>query len=354
MTIIDRPTLYCPLDLIPHPAWQQAQAEAFAWMDRCRLFEKTDISRVASLGTNSAQVTGSMIPHASPDQLRFYVTYMYWGFIVDDVFDVGVPAERAQRYQTLCRPLMLALESPWALIPDGEPPVVTLLRELRRNADELFSPAQVRLWVDSLYTWLLGCGLEITDAAHERSLSVSDYLFASIYSHALRPVVVSLELCGSDGEVPASEREDPRGAALTQMAGLLMSLYADLFSVGKEGTYDQNILNSLIQHDGRSNAQAVSEATIVCERIMVLFLRLREEVLPTVSEPTRDYLANLGHAVRGVLEWSYNVPRFTPSDGDPPPRFDPVRISAPANPNATPLPYPSIAWWWDQLNGDDS
>jgi hypothetical protein len=349
-TDTDQPLLYCPIDLVPHPGWKQAQAGAFAWMSRCRLFDDTSIPREGSVGTNSAQVTGSMIPTASHDRLLFYTTFMYWGFVVDDAFDLGAPTDRVQRYRALCPPVMRALESPWARVPENDHPAVTLLRELRLSMDGCFTASQTRLWIDTIYSWLLGCGLELSDAVHATTLGVDEYLFMVLYSNALRPVTVTLEICGSTGEVPAREREDPKVVALGQMAGVLMALYADLFSAGKEGPDDQNMINSMIGDADCTASQAVTEIVAICERIMVAFLRLRDQVLPGVSEHTRIYLTNLGYAVRGVLDWCHDLPRFTPSSANPLPRFAPLRVERPTDPEPVPLPYRSIAWWWDQLN----
>ncbi|MFF3487313.1 hypothetical protein ACFYXC_29130 [Streptomyces sp. NPDC002701] len=343
-TELEPVVLFCPIELTRHPKAAEVQNRAFDWMERHRLFGDAAIPREGTLATDSARVAGSMIPDAPEDLLLLYVTYMYWGFVIDDLFDTGPLEERTRQYRNLAPRLLRVLESPLAQAGD-DPPTVTLFHDMRCYLDQHTTPAQVRRWSDAFQATLLGFALELDGARDGTLPGISDYLFLRMYSGAVRAVTITMEICGGGGELPVEERESPALTALTQAAGVLMNLYADLFSHAKESTDSHNIINVLSSTTGSDPRLARREAVAICDRIMVLFLRLREQTAPRVSPATRAYLDNLGHTLGGVLDWCHTTARFTTST----PRTL-VRAEKPSDPSLAPLPYPSIAWWWNQLH----
>lgn len=336
--------LYCPIPLAQHPNPIAVQDRAFDWMERFRLFGDGAIPRENALATESARVTGSMLPQAPDDRLLLYVTYMYWGFMIDDLLDVGSPQQRSQRFRELAPRLMRVLESPLAQI-GGEPPPVALFRDIYRCIGEFATPAQTRLWADGFQAWLLGVAVELEDSRRASLPGLDEYLFLKLYIGAARTVTFTVEICGGGGELPTEERDSPAVKALTQAAGVLMNLYTDLFSQGKESADAYNIVNVLIRDTGCDIDTARLEAVRLCDRIMVLFLTLREQTEPRISPPTRAYLGNLATTLSAALQWSDTTARFGGAAGRP--RL--ARTDAPACAGTRPPPYPSISWWWDQL-----
>jgi hypothetical protein len=336
--------LYCPIPLAQHPNATAVQDRAFDRMERFRLFGDGAIPRENALATESARVTGSMLPDAPDDRLLLYVTYMYWGFMVDDLLDNGTPRQRSQRFRELAPRLMRVLESPLARV-GNDPPPVALFGDIYRRIREFATPAQARLWADAFQAWLLGVALELDDSRRASLPSLDEYLFLKLYIGAVRTVTITVELCGGGGELPVDERESPQVKALTQAAGVLMNLYTDLFSHGKESADAYNIVNVLIRDTGGDIAAARREAVRLCDRIMVLFLTLREQTAPEVGLPTRTYLDNLATTLSAALQWSDTTARF--AGGADRPRL--VRADSPACAELTAPPCPSISWWWDQL-----
>lgn len=334
---------YCPIPLSLHPNAQLVQYRSLDWMERFQLFGDATTPRANALATDSARVTGSMVPGASDDLLLFYVTYMYWGFLVDDLFDTGTVTRRRHQYRTLTWRLLRATEAPLAKVSD-DPPHVALLRDMRCYLDAYVSPALVRLWVDSFQEWLLGVALELDDALDETLPGIDEYLFTKMFDGSARTVTTTVEVCGGT-ELPAVERESPAVAALTHAAGVLMNLFADVSSHAKESPTDRNIIN-VLRAEGRSRDQALAEAVELCDRIMVLFLELRTQTLPRVSPSTSVYLTNLGTTLSGILDWCAMTARFTATAGRP----CVTRADQPSQAGLTPPPYPNIAWWWDQLH----
>ncbi|MBV8541001.1 MAG: hypothetical protein JO364_05930 [Pseudonocardiales bacterium] len=88
---------------------------------------------------------------------------------------------------------------------------------------------------------------------------------------------------------------------------------------------------------------------------MCLFLRLRHQLTHGASAPLRAYLTSLGHGIRSNIDWSLIVPRYNTlyaKDGV----TQTARITLtgrcveqPTNDRLEPPPWPSVAWWWTQL-----
>ncbi|MFG1795822.1 hypothetical protein [Nocardia sp. NPDC049149] len=335
--------LYCPIPLSFHPNAQLVQDRSFDWMERLRLFGDATMPRENALATESARVSGSMIPDASDDLLLFQMTYMYWGFLLDDLFDAGSITERRRQYRALAPRLLRVLEAPLAHVTD-DLPHVALLGDMRRYLTAQVSPSLVRLWIDSYQAWLLGVAFELDDALTGALPGIDEYLFTKMFDGAARAVTTTVEVCGGT-ELPAAERESPAVTALTHAAGVLMNLYADLSSHAKESPTDRNIIN-VLRADGRDRDHALAGAVELCDRIMVLFLELRTQTLPRVSPATSVYLTNLGTTLSGILDWCAITARFTTGAGRP----SVSRAEQPSRSGLTPPPYPNIAWWWDQLD----
>ncbi|WP_194820204.1 hypothetical protein [Nocardia sp. XZ_19_385] len=333
---------YCPIPSSFHPNAQLVQDRSFDWMERFRLFGDASMPRRSALATESARVTGSMTPGAPDDLLLFVMTFMYWGFLVDDLFDTGTVTQRRQQYRELAPRLMRAVEAPLAQVHD-DPAQVALLRDMRRYLDLHLSPALVRWWVASYQTVLLGVALELDDALNETLPGIDEYLFTKMLDGAARAVTTTVEVCGGT-ELPAAERESPAVTALTHAAGLLMTLFADVSSHTKDSVTDRNIIN-VLRCAGRSCDQALDDAVELCDRIMALFLELRTQTLPRVSPSTSVYLTNLGTSLSGVLDWSAMTARYAAAG-----RPCVTRTDQPPRAGLTPPPYVNIAWWWDQLD----
>lgn len=87
------------------------------------------------------------------------------------------------------------------------------------------------------------------------------------------------------------------------------------------------------------------------DRVMVLFLRLRDQVLPRASHELETYLIDLGQFVRGHLDWTLSCERYTnlSDDSQAITRLPTTWKQRPADDSLQPVRVPSIAWWWEQL-----
>jgi Terpene synthase family 2, C-terminal metal binding len=343
---LTRPVLYCPIDAAVHSNAKNAEVGAFEWMDRCQLFSN-ESKRSAAFSSNSAEVSARIIPHAPDDLLLFLSTYMYWGFFADDVFDSGPVDVRKARFADLAPQYMRALETPCVAATDDQP-LTVLYRELRLFLQPRVTLSQLRRWIDANFGWLLGQTLEIGDAERHTVPTINDFLFVRTYTMAGRCLNLTVELAGGGGEVPEHERESPRAQAINHIVAVLMGLYADLFSLAKEEPGAHNIVNILANENRCPTAEAVRQAVALSDRIMALFLRLREQIARHASTEMRCYLDNLGHLLRGVLDWGPSVARYHgPQTSEPPEGI--ACTDRPSDPDPSPLPYPTVSWWWSQL-----
>jgi hypothetical protein len=159
-------------------------------------------------------------------------------------------------------------------------------------------------------------------------------------------------------EVPAREMDSPAVCALTEMAILVAALDNDRHSFAKEASRrqaEQNIFAVLMRQYGSSSARAVEDAVALRDRVLRRFLALRDRVLPRASGELRRYLTDLGHGIRGNIEWGLRVPRYLslssvatgPGEVTPPAHIP--WADRPLDPSDEPVLLPSVAWWWDDL-----
>jgi len=93
--------------------------------------------------------------------------------------------------------------------------------------------------------------------------------------------------------------------------------------------------------------EAYERAMIMWDRMMTLFLRLRDRIVAELPQ-LGGYVAGLGEYIRGVLDWCRTTDRYVYLDGRGGPRaFTPGGWRAtPRDSSTDPLPIPSVSWWW--------
>jgi terpene synthase-like protein len=160
-------------------------------------------------------------------------------------------------------------------------------------------------------------------------------------------------------ELPERDCQDPAVRALTEMTCVIGGIDNDLQSWSKERRLQQsgqNIIVVLAHHYGSTPESALPTAVALRNQIMDLFLRLTEQTAVRASEELHRYLDDLGHTIRGNLDWGRAVPRYTADDGH---EMNPAvqrhreqMLSAAFTPGAGAprlSELPSIAWWCSQV-----
>ena len=121
----------------------------------------------------------------------------------------------------------------------------------------------------------------------------------------------------------------------------------DLLTYHKEtrrGGADHNLVTVLARSEHLPTAEAVAKAAAIRDRVLCLFLRLRDQVTADASTELRRYLTGLQAWIRGHLDWGMATVRYrNPAD------LPQSLARTPQDAAPDPLPFPSITWWWEQL-----
>jgi hypothetical protein len=353
---LELPPFYCPIEPAIHPEVDAIEKRAIDWIESSALCA-SEAQRGGVIATNSAEFYARFAPAGAQDNVLAAVLWVYWGFAFDDArCDNGPLSTHPEAFHALASRLQLILDAPEDEI-DGTDRFAASLREialiLRRHA----TPQQLRRFSDAHRHWLSCVAWQISNKTRCYMPDLAEYTAMRLGSCGGPPTLALLEIANAM-EVPADEMRSSAVRALTAMVWLVAGWDNDLHSYNKEvyqQDTDQNVVNVLVHHHGHCVPQALLAAVGMRDRVMHLFLRLRENALAHASEPLRSYLMSLGHAIRGNIDWALRVPRYT-SLGDLSAPPGPVRArqprwtDEPSDTSSEPLPIPGISWWWEQLD----
>ena len=350
------PPLWCPLETTLHPAAADIESCVQPWMAGFGLDERT--LRRAAAATISGWVC-RVAPDSNPERLRWFAQWVDWGLTMDDqLIDAGPLRAQPHAYNPLvCRMLnhLLHPETP------TDEPFTAALGDLSRRARTIASPALVALWRQTHHAWLLGAACSVSDRAVRRTRTVDDHLIIGVMDRAVSTFTLMIEMVEGT-ELPAAERAQPAVRAVTAAAQLLVTCYNDIASYSHEVHQDSpesNLVHILATEQHLAPQDAMVAAVAMVDRLMLLFVELREHLETTGSVELRRYLTQLSHMIRGNSDWQRHVPRYTttlevdmqalnqlpaiPSR----PLYD--YASAPSDSRRMPLSA-STTWWWSVLN----
>jgi hypothetical protein len=328
------------------------ERRALAWVDASGLCPD-EASRAVAVASNSAEFYARFAPAADPERLWVAACWVYWGFVFDDArCDEGPFAADPAAFAALAGSVQRALEVPGPLRTGDR--YAAALHDLGEHMRACAGPVQCRRFHHAHRAWLGGVQWQIGNRAAGRMPDLDEYLAMRLHAAGGEPTYALLEIANGI-DVPAAEMDSPAVLALTEMAMLVASLDNDRHSYAREtglGQTGQNIVTVLMAQDGLSPGRALREAIALRDAILDRFLALRAEILPRAGAALRRYLEDLGHGIRGNIEWGLRVPRYAGPVGA---GSSPVRARVPAQLPWTPRPLrggrdprrlPSIAWWW--------
>ena len=223
---------------------------------------------------------------------------------------------------------------------------MTALADLRRRLDHHSSPVQRARWVHALRSYLL---YQIWEASHRAHGTVPDlptYLIARI-SNGSMPVCVAFLDIASGYEVPAPEMETPVIRALSEMCCAMVGFDNDIMSYWKESLRTDdgiNLIDVLARTHRLPPVEALREAVALRDRVLAQYLRLRDQALPTVTEPTRHYIVDLDAWIRGNLDWGMASHRYLNPENPASLPIVPV-TNAPTCTDTNPIE--GITFWWN-------
>jgi hypothetical protein len=349
------PPFYCPFnEKLIHGKAAELEQRAVEWIDEFGIYPDAT-ERAWGLATHSADFTSRIIPYGDVEPVLLFIEWNYWANAVDDWQDSGSTATSTADITDHSVRLMRAIEAPGSqLLPPG--PLTTALDDLVARTRAMLTPFQLRRFTEGARDWLFGAGWQTSNAERGVMPALNDFAAVGALANGTR-----FSLTWSDAangiSLPADLLYSVPVQAVTEAAGFIVSSDNDLFSYNKDDDqepWEQNLVNVMAHHHGCSPRDAVPRAVALRDRVMTLFIRLREQLARDADEQLARYLAALGHYVAGCIEWQNLAPRYaSPRNRNEIPvqgaSFDITWRDTPSDPGIEPPLIPALAWWWAQL-----
>jgi Terpene synthase family 2, C-terminal metal binding len=352
------PPVLCPIEPAIHADIDAIESGAVAWIDRMHLYASAR-ERAWMIGSNSAEWCARLMPDGIAERVQILTEWTYWGFFFDDKRCDSEPyCSQPGRLAELAGKLVRSLEGPARQLPASADPFIVALQEVHGRFRALASPIQLRRWIDGHRHWLASVVWQ--NSYNERGIvaTLDEYL-AFRGPATAGPVVVGASDFVNGYELPEDACQDPAIRALTEMTCLIGGIDNDLQSWSKEQRLNQsgqNIIAVLAHQYGYTQEAALSAAVSLRNQIMQLFLGLSRHVADEASGELQQYVADLGHTIRGNLDWGRAVPRYTGQPGRAAEslvhgdRVQHLSSAATLTASVEFSDIASIAWWWTLLD----
>jgi hypothetical protein len=354
---IELQPFHCPFPAAVNPHVDEIERHCVAWIDRFELYGDA-AQRERLIGTRAGEIYARALPTADPERVADVAKWLYWGFAMDDLYyDNGPTSKRAADFLALGAPLVRLSEEPRASFR-WELPYNDALRDLTNAILRHATPAQRIEWVHTARAWFFWMAWDVANAERGVPPPLNEYLAMRMHTGGLASWATTLNIANGI-ELSPAQAASGSVRALTEAWSTFCLLLNDLMSFAKEALNadrSSNVVSVLAHERGCTAREAVPEAHALCDRIATLFLALRERLLAEADargdDAMRRFLASLACTWRGILEWGFSAPRYaTGGDPDAPPlQTFPGWAQEPLDASLAPLPYPSIAWWWEELS----
>jgi hypothetical protein len=344
---------YCPFEAAIHPEAEDIERRCIEWMDHFRLY-LTPEGRTRLVATKAAEVYARALPTAPADRVVDVAKWLYWGFATDDLlYDAGPSSVSAADFLRLGVVLVRICEEPRSRF-EVEPPFTDALRDLVVAVTRHASPSQKTDWVDTARAWFFGMAWDVGNAERNTPPSVNDYLAMRMHTGGLASWITTLGIANGS-ELTAREATGGKARALGECWQTFALLINDLESYTKErrnGENSGNIVSVVAAEQGCPTADAVLVAHGFIDRMATLFLELRRQLLVDASPEMATFLVALEHSWRAIIDWGFTSARYVSDDGQPgaPVQPFPGWLESPRDTSLSPLLYPTISWWWDEIN----
>lgn len=167
-------------------------------------------------------------------------------------------------------------------------------------------------------------------------------------------VAAGIDLSSPD-PVPDEQWHAAPVRAFLECATLIGALTNDVISFRREELETgaaNNFLTVVRAARGITLPEALTVTMETCDRMTLALLRLRERIAPEPGTPLHNLVERMTGMIRIAIECGLTAPRYNPPPASPPSLADIADTPAywtntPTSTSTEPLPYPSIAWWWD-------
>jgi Terpene synthase family 2, C-terminal metal binding len=347
---------HCPFPATIHPEADAVERHCIEWIDRFELYDSAP-QRERLICTRAAEVYSRALPTADAERVADVARWLYWGFATDDLYyDNGPTSRRAADFLALGAPLVRLSEEPRAAFA-WELPYNDALRDLTNAILRHATPAQRIEWVHTARVWFFGMAWDVANAERGVPPPLNEYLAMRMHTGGFLSWATTLNIANGIELTPRQAASGPMRALIEAWSTFCL-LLNDLMSFAKEVRNDDsssNVVSVLAHERACAPGDAIREAQLLTDRISTLFLALHAQLLADAQErgdaATTQFLASLGHTWRGILEWGFRTPRYA-TGGDPaalPLQTFPGWADESTDASLAPLPYPSVAWWWEEL-----
>lgn len=158
-------------------------------------------------------------------------------------------------------------------------------------------------------------------------------------------------------QLTPEEANDPLALVVTDLVPLIGALDNDVISHHREAAIGEfNLLDVLRnENNGYPLSHAVTDAIALRDRLMTLYVRIRDHLAHTARPHLARFAHDIGHIIRGHMEWAQETSRYrTPENAKTGELHHATGFTVdwrehPADDNRQPPPLPSIAWWWNHI-----
>ncbi|GAA2685426.1 MULTISPECIES: hypothetical protein [Actinosynnema] len=326
---------YCPVEPAINPHVGVTEVRATEWLDRVGLGADPRL-RAEVVRLNVAEFFARAAPEADDEPMQVAVRWACWAHLF--------LRERGgdEDFMTTAGEVQRALEVPWHAVAEDR--FALALQDIALAMHGCASGQQARRFADAHRAWLFTAAWQASLDSMGLAPSLDDHVMMRLNAASGAPTAALLEIAVGE-EVPAHEADSPPVRALSEMAVLVTGWDTDLHTGG-------GVVEVLAEQGRTSVERATEQARAMRDRVLMRFLDLREQVLiGPVSEALRGYLASLGHAIRGNIDWALGAPRFVGFTEAPavPGQRGREWADSPTDADPSPLPIAAIAWWWDDM-----
>jgi hypothetical protein len=316
------PAVFCPLPPRIAAGADEAHRAALHWATRHGLLERPR-AQAAFAAARFANLIARGYPAASVSSLSLGAAWLTAVFALDDLLEaklVAEPAESRAAITGLLSWLRGGLEAPPASRVLGRPLTGALAEVWQRTLPRV-SPEWRTRFVEHFAAYLNGTIWESDNRAQGRQPTSTEYLVMRQHTAAIEMFFDLIEPMNGI-VVPAEVLHDPDYLTVRRSAGTAIGLFNDLVSWPKELAVGDlhNIVFVLSQERGIALSEAVTAAVVEHDAQVATFIAAREALLggawgddPAVVAAVGD----MGHWVRGNVDWSAESGRYSAAPGVP-------------------------------------
>lgn len=350
--------IWCPLELKQHsePERFQARSEQF-FLDLGLNPDQINTARATSTGALACW----WAPTGSTEGVQLLSDWLMWALLFDDTYcDVGSASRDPLTFiYTAARTMNRSLYPSDPSEENNELRTFELsLQDMFARIDRLAGGQASQECATAHFSWMVGAACGVSDRHHYHMRSLDDHL-------VVRPMdggdlVSGYLIQVAEGRWLDSDlRCDPAVRAISNAAGVLLTVPTDLASYGRERRQDSlhsNIVAIIQREQSCTTREALDLSRHLIEEMMQLFVDLKAKLQERRIPQLDLYLEDLSNMVRGTLEWQRLLPRYALPDSVVREsrsgvfEVDPLHEVTTQRQFSNNIRIPrSIQWWWQAL-----